>query len=257
MNGAAPSGDSIRGEDAPRRTALAIVFALDIEADAFAASVDQPRRISTGAGLSIITGSLAGRAVAWTVAGVGMDRARRAAALLVAGHRPEALVSAGFAGGLEPRVPRGALLAVDRALRAGYPGIDLEQAVDGPIQRETIITVDAPVVLPAAKRALAATCGAALVDMETYAVAAVASSAGVRCLGLRVVSDAVDDALPAEIIPVLRPQSGWRRFGAVVGAVGRRPGVSLELWRLWERAVADGRRLATGLGALSASDGRS
>ncbi|MFM8284051.1 MAG: hypothetical protein ACKOCW_10910 [Planctomycetaceae bacterium] len=256
MNGAEPSGDPIRGEGASRRTALAIVFALDIEADAFAASVDQPRRIGTGAGLTILTGNLAGRAIAWAIAGVGMDRARRAAALLVAGHRPEALVSAGFAGGLEPRVPRGALLAVDRALRAGSPSIDLERAVAGPLPCETIVTVDAPVVLPTAKRALAATCGAALVDMETYAVAAVAASAGIRCLGLRVVSDAVEDPLPAEIVPVLRPQSGWRRFGAVVGAVGRRPGVSLELWRLWERAVADGRRLATGLRALSASDGR-
>lgn len=245
------AGDPALAAGRPGSVTLGIVFALDIEADAFSSLVTRGVSLRTAGGLTIHTGLIDGRSVGWVVGGVGTERAARAAALLVEGHRPRMLASAGFAGGLQPGCPRGALVAVTRALRSGATACELADLALPALPRGTIVTVDDPVSTPAAKRALGGSTGAALVDMETHAVASVARSTGLPCAGLRVVSDAVDDRLPPEVTGLSRPQSGWRRLGAAMGAVGRRPGAVIDLWRLWERAVVDGRRLADGLAALA------
>jgi len=240
-----------QGAAPPDAVAVGIVFALDVEAEPFAARVAGKVCLRTAAGLVVHTGAIAGRTVAWVVGGVGAEPARRAARLLIDGHRPRLLVSAGFAGGLDPACERGGLVAVDRALRCGGTSYDLTVPWPPSIPRRAIVTVDEPVADPLAKRALAGATGAALVDMETHAVAAAACSSGVPCAGVRVVSDGVDDRLPPEVIRLSRPQSAWRRMGAAVGAVGRRPGAAFDLWRLWEHAVVDGRLLARGLDQLT------
>ena len=55
--------------------------------------------------------------------------------------------------------------------------------------------------------------------------------------------DASQD-LPKEIAALVQPQSGMRRLGAALGAIGRRPRAAVDMWRLWEHAVVDGRTLA-------------
>jgi len=250
VNGA-PAGPVVPG--GPDPVAVGIVLALDIEADPFASRVSRRVVLRTADGLVMNTGLCGGRSVAWVVAGAGVERARRAAGLLVAGHRPRLLVTAGFAGGLDPRLARGSLVVATRALRTGAPGHDLADPLPEALPRAPVITVDTPLADPVAKRALGVATGAGLIDMESHAVAGVAAAAGLRCAGLRVVSDAVDDRLPAEVTALARPQSGWRRIGVAVGAVGRRPGAALDLWRLWEHAVTDGRRLADGLERLCRS----
>ncbi|MFM8290563.1 MAG: hypothetical protein ACKOC4_02545, partial [Planctomycetia bacterium] len=65
-------------------------------------------------------------------------------------------------------------------------------------------------------------------------------------------SDDATQALPPEAMALARPQSTARRFGAVLGALGRRPAVAVDLWRLYEHAVVDGRTLAAALEALCA-----
>ena len=117
----------------------------------------------------------------------------------------------------------------------------------------TIVSVSAIVATPAAKRALAVRSGAGLVDMETHAVAAVAAAAGLPCAAVRVISDAALDELPREVAALARPQSTLRRLGTALGAVGRRPGAALDLWRLYEHAVIDGRTLATALAETCAA----
>ncbi len=243
--------DPARAAGHPAPLTLGIVFALEIEADAFSRLVTRSVSLRTAGGLAIHTGLIGGRSVGWVVGGVGAEQAARAAALLIEGHRPRLLASAGFAGGLQPGYPRGALVVVTRALRRGAATPELADPALSAAPRATIVTVDDPVSTPTDKRALAESTAAELVDMETHAVAGVARSMGLPCVGLRVVSDAVDDRLPPEVMRLSRPQSGWRRLGAAMGAVGRRPGAAIDLWRLWERAVVDGRRLADGLASLA------
>jgi adenosylhomocysteine nucleosidase len=240
----------------PPRVAAGIVFAVPIEADAFArlaADVVETR----GGGLVFHAGTIVGKPVAWCVGGVGREHAARAAQLLLDGHRPRRLVSAGFAGGLDPAVERGSLVR-GGSVRGPSGGIPLPLATrdDGPqATGPLIVTVDRIVCTPAEKAALAAATGGSICDMETLAVAEIAAAAGVPCHGLRVVSDAASDHVPPDVGRLAQPQSTARRAGAVLGMVGRRPRAAADLWRLWERAVVDGRSLAAGLAAEIAALG--
>jgi adenosylhomocysteine nucleosidase len=226
---------------------VGIVFAVAVEADAFERLASDRVELHA-AGLVFREGLVAGRRVAWCVGGVGVEAAARAARLLIDGHRPRVLVSAGFAGGLRPELLRGALVRPTRVVDAsgGRPRdlLESEPAAAVPI---TICTTHAIVRTPAEKHALAAATDAALVDMETHAVAGVALEAGIACAGVRVISDAADDTLPREVAALVAPQSSFRRLGAALGGLVRRPTVAADLWRLWEHAVVDARTLAAGL----------
>lgn len=233
----------------PPPCAAGIVFALETEAEPFATRAADTR-ILRGPVRSFHEGTIAGRRIAWVVAGAGAEAARIAAGSLVDGHAPACLVSAGFAGGLAPGIPRGAVVFPSRSLRTGVATLDLAPPPVLPAGARggvDVVTVDAVVTTAAAKRALHAATGAGLVDMETAAVAAVAMAAGIPCLSVRIVSDAADDELPADIARLVTPQSAFRRAGAALAAIGRKPAAAATLWRLWENAVVDGRTLATTL----------
>lgn len=227
---------------------------MPVEADAFAALVRETVDY-TAAGLTFHEGVVVGRRVAWCVAGAGGEAARRATRLLIDGHQPRVIVSAGFAGGLDPALARGAIAYPVRAVPrdGGLPMLFTEtgQGSSAPPQGSsacpgdlTIVSVDQVVTTASAKRELAAASGASLVDMETYAVATVAQAAGLACISIRVVSDDASQDLPKEIGALVQPQSGMRRLGAALGAIGRRPRAALDMWQLWEHAVVDGRTLA-------------
>ena len=237
--------------DHERGCDVGILFALDVEADAFARRVAD-RAAWRGPGPEFSEGTLAGIRVAWCVSGVGGPAAARAAGLMLDGHRPRRLVSAGFAGGLDPAVPRGAVVR-PRGVTTEQGGpllalsmVGIGEEASGPL----LVSVETVAATVARKRALAAHTGATIVDMETHAIATVAAAAGLPCLAVRVVSDDATQTLPAEVAGLARPQSAFRRFGAVVGALGRRPAVAFDLWRLYEHAVVDGRTLAADLERL-------
>lgn len=238
---------------------------MPVEADAFESLATETKELSA-AGLTFREGIVAGRKIAWCVAGAGGEAAGRASRLLIDGHRPRLILSPGFAGGLDPALARGALVYPRTAVtRSGGPSIDLATAVQGDSPRSAhggtyrndlaIVSVDAVVTTAAAKRALAAATGARLVDMETYAVAAVAQAAGLPCLSIRVVSDDASQDLPGEIAALVQPQSGMRRLGKALAGIGRRPRAALDMWRMWEHAVVDGRTLAGAINRFLAGFG--
>lgn len=225
-----------------------IVFALPIEADAFERRVAD-RREWRGPGLTFHEGTVAGGRVAWCVAGVGGPAATRATGLLIDGHRPRAIVSAGFAGGLDAALPRGAVVR-PAAVVTESGGEPIPLAAGDPPGGPLLVSVEAVAATVDRKRDLAARTGAGVVDMETHAVATAAAAAGLPCHCIRVISDDATQTLPPEVAALARPQSAARRFGAVLGALGRRPTAALDLWRLYEHAVVDGRTLATALERL-------
>ena len=232
--------------------AAGILFAVPIEADPFERLATE--RVETLAGgLTFHEGLVAGNRVAWCVTGVGGEAAARAARLLIDGHHPAVLVSAGFAGGLDPSLVRGAAVRAGRSVShdgsdpiplVTRPGNCPAGGEPSPADPPVIVTVDRIVRTVAEKRALLVASGGGLVDMETHAVARVARAAGLPCVSLRVISDDAAQELPREVADLARPQSAMRRFGAALGAVGRRPGAALDLWRLYEHAVVDGKTLA-------------
>jgi adenosylhomocysteine nucleosidase len=227
--------------------AVAVVFAVAVEADAFERLATG--RVETRANDVVIhEGVVANVRVAWCIGGMGTQAAAHATRLLVAGHRPRLLVSAGFAGGLDPALARGAVVYPATSVADGEPRPIALAATAGPGTAPlTIITASGIVATPTAKRALADRSGAHLVDMETHAVASVAAEEGLPCASVRVISDTADDELPREIATLAKPQSTMRRLGAALGAVGRRPRAALDLWRLYEHAVVDAKSLAQAL----------
>ena len=236
------------------RCAAGIVFAIPNEADAFARLAAD--RVETwGEGLQFHEATVAGHRVAWCIAGVGQARAAWATQLLIDGHRPRRLVSAGFAGGLDPGLVRGTVVQPGSVCgEAGEPTLHLAECGSGPdAAGPLIITIDRIAGTTAEKAALAAATGGALVDMETLAVAEVARRAGIACHGIRVVSDAATDELPPDVGRLVQPQSTARRVGPLLGMLGRRPRSATDLWQLWERAVVDGRSLAIALGEFVAA----
>lgn len=233
------------------RRAAGILFAVPVEADAFERRAEgQVETVATG--LAFREGKVAGRHVAWCVSGVGRERAARAARLLIDGHRPGLLISAGFAGGLDPALARGSLI-MPAAVRGEADGSEPRALAGAGAGGPMLVTVDRIIHAPAAKAALAAATGAAAVDMETLAVAEVARAAGLPCRALRVISDAAADELPPDVTRLVKPQSAFRRAGSLLGTLGRRPRAALDLWQLWERAVVDGRTLADALESLVAT----
>lgn len=239
----------------PQRCAAGFIFALETEADPFAARVCDAT-ILRGPLLSFHEGTIAGRRVAWVVSGAGIAAAGRAATVLLEGHAPGLLVSAGFAGGLDPTLSRGALVLATGAVRAGAPRLPLARFASLLPAASTdvdIATVDSIVATTAAKRDLHAATGASIVDMETYAVAAAAAAAKIPCASVRIVSDGAGDELPADLARLVTPQSAFRRAGAALAAIGRKPAVAGTMWRLWENAVVDGRALAAALERLVAA----
>lgn len=242
---AAPSPPTTIPRDGPLRCDAGIVFALPIEADAFERLVSD--RVQTrSASLMFHEGDVGGRRVAWCAGGVGGQAAGDATRLLIDGHRPAIVITAGFAGGLDPGIRRGSVVRPVRcigdplqepvALWTGDPGA----ASPGP----TIVSVPRAAATAEAKRRLRERTAADLVDMETHAVARAAAEAGLPCGCVRVVSDDASQDLPGEVQALAEPQSSMRRLGRALGAIGRRPGAAVDLWRLWEHAVVDGRVLA-------------
>lgn len=241
------------GPAAVHRVAMGIVFAVPIESDAFSRRAQGVAEFEAG-GLVFREGHVSGRRVAWCVAGVGRDAAARATRLLILGHRPRLLVSAGFAGGLDPDLDRGSLIrAAVVTLPDGTQRLRLAHAAATHGRDRLLVTADRIMTTPADKAALRTTCGADAVDMETFAIATIAAEEGLPCACVRVISDDARHPLPREVAALARPQSTMRRLGTALGAIGRRPGAAVDLWQLWEHAVVDGRTLAAALADLCGS----
>src|SRR4029453_4758634 len=80
-------------------------------------------------------------------------------------------------------------------------------------------------------------------DMETFAVAQKCRELGVPFLGVRIISDAVDDELPPEIENLLAQKSLAGKIGAAAGAVLKRFSAAKDLWKLREDALKASDRL--------------
>ena len=242
--------------------AAGIVFALGVEADGFAAIASDVIDFHAG-GLVLHEGFVADRRIAWCTSGAGIESASKATSLLIDGHRPRLIISAGFAGGLDASVRQGTVAYPTCVLRRGTSATDLESIPlrdfhpDPAFPTSTahttqprllmIISVDSIICTAMEKKSLNQTTGAHLVDMETFGVAFVARAAGLPCASIRVISDDAQQNLPTEIARLVQPQSLMRRFGVTLAAITRRPRSAIDMWRLWEHAVVDGKTLAQAL----------
>jgi adenosylhomocysteine nucleosidase len=231
---------------APVPADVGIVAALPLEVGYLVDSLRRVRKYHAAA-MPVIEGELGGRIVAIAIGGMGRAAAGRAAGVLLDGHRPSWMISAGFAGALSPAVnrndlalpaevidPEGQRFAVARPEAMGN-GV---QHLAGPL-----LTVDRLILGAAEKSALHEASRADLVDMESSAVAAVCAARLVRFLPVRVVSDDARTDLPREVA-TLMTRSGSYRIGAALRAIWNRPSSIKDFWALHEQALEAADRLA-------------
>jgi adenosylhomocysteine nucleosidase len=232
----------------PAPADVGIVAALPMEVGPLVDSLASVRRYASERH-EVVEGTFAGRLVALVVAGPGRSAARRGTHLLLDGHRPRWIVSAGYAGALDPSLrrndavlpteildPEGRSLAIDMTPpSAGAPGRRITAG--------RLLTVDAIVRLAGEKADLRRKYGADLVDMESSAVAAACVERGIRFVGVRVISDEAGVDLPPEVLSIMGPTGGYR-LGAALAAIWRRPSSLKELLALREHGMEAAYRLA-------------
>jgi adenosylhomocysteine nucleosidase len=231
---------------APVPADVGVVAALPIEVGDL---IDRLRRIRNyhSASVPIIEGEYAGRIVVVAVGGAGRAAARRAADLLLAGHQPRWLVSAGFAGALNPTLARNDLVMAHEIIdpeghRFPVAIPETLASLEGSVQGR-LLTVDRIILQPDEKQELRRATGADLVDMESSAVAALCSQKLLRFVSVRVISDDAAAVLPREVATLLS-HTGSYRLGAAIRALWQRPASLKDFWTLHERAIEASDRLA-------------
>ncbi len=151
------------------------------------------------------------RRAGWHVvhAGVGLERAQAATERLLANGVQRLLVW-GTAGGLVPALRPGCVVLPEfvRDVEGRSYVLDsawrdwLKKSMPSGIavSNAAIVSVDRPVVTQPLKSALAEASGAAAVDMETAAIAALARKHGIPCAAVRAVADPLELDLPGVVL---------------------------------------------------------
>lgn len=147
------------------------------------------------------------------VTGMGPTSAAAALLRLLDHAKVAAILSIGFAGGLERGLTVGELLDIRWIINAHGEVLDIRAGVpkgaENLIERtplRSLLSVDSVVTSPVAKRRLYEKHLAASVDMESHQLAKVAGSLGIPFFSVRVVSDPADMALPVEAARWVTPE---------------------------------------------------
>lgn len=231
---------------------VGIVHATDIEISPLIKMCDRRRRYEHAKYL--FTGGFFGDLrIAFARCGMGRKNASEATRLLMDGHRPRLILSAGFAGGLRDEVQRLDFVHPDTLVTEDAEPVTVPTslaATESPrIHVGRLLTVDRVVRTAAEKRDLGTRCDALAVDMETAAVRQVAHAEKVPFVGLRIISDDVNTELPPEVLSVVG-STGALRLGAALASVWKRPSSVKEMWSLRESAQEAADRLCKMLASM-------
>jgi adenosylhomocysteine nucleosidase len=231
---------------APAPADVGIVAAMPMEVGDLVNSLKKVWKYQSVA-VPVIEGECQGKIVTVAISGMGRAAAARAAEVLIAGHRPRWLISAGFAGALNPGYARNDLIVarqvIDREGSAFLVEVPPEMGASIHHTRGRLLTVDGVVLRAAEKGELHRSYEADLVDMESSAVAAVCHEKMVRFLSIRVISDDAHVDLPDEIKAIMNP-SGVYRVGATLRSLWRRPSSARDFWKLYEHSIEAADRLS-------------
>ena len=240
----------------PEPCDVGLVFALGIEQGGLE---DLLGGVVTTQGTDFVArqGTLKGRQVVLIEAGVGPLAAARGTQALLAGHRPQWVISAGFSGALDQRLKQGDIVMADSIA----DGEGHRLSIDFKIRPEAVaatpglhvgrlLTVDRIVRSPEEKRTLGQQHECLAVDMESWAVGEVCRQAKTKFMAVRIVSDAIDRELPADIERLARQKTHAARLGAAAGAIFRRPSSLKDMLKLKEDALVASDKLAKFLSGM-------
>jgi len=233
------------------RCDVGVVFALSPEEAGFQNQLSDVRTIDAH-GHTLRHGRCGERQVTTIVSGPGAEQAAAACRVLIQGHRPRWVISAGFCGALDPRLKVESVVLADGLYGDARASDHLERSfrriaaatLPPPAAIGRFVQVDRIVCRAVDKQALAAETQAIACDMESLAVAQACLARGVPVSALRGVSDTADEDLPPDLDPLMQSRSAAGTFGAVVGALWRRPSSVKDMLKLKERAILSSEALA-------------
>jgi adenosylhomocysteine nucleosidase len=217
----------------PSLSLTLLCFALPVEAAAFQKRLAVWRERSTGgdAGFEIL------------FTGVGRHQAERTLVRALETRAPARVLSCGFAGALNP-----ALAVGDVGFETGDAafGAALRAAGAKPIR---FLTVNRVVVSAAEKAALRRASGADAAEMESAALEELCRARGFAFAVVRAISDAANEDLPLDFNRLVRAD-GSVNYGALLGALARRPASVVGLLRLQRQCRLASERLAAVLASV-------
>lgn len=231
---------------------IGLVCALPLEVDEFLKRCERVRSYQ-GGDFTFKGGRYDGIRIAVVESGAGQVRAERATRALIEAHSPRWILSIGFAGGLLPEMRVGHIAVANCVVEASHPPLLLDLQMQSDPARGLFVgkfvTVNQIVRTVAEKRELADSSGAIAVDMESHAIGRVCQELQKRFMVVRVLTDDLTEDLPVEVLSVLG-KTGSVRMGAVIGSLWKRPGSLQDLWKLRERAMTAGGKLAAFLDGI-------
>ncbi|MBM3939362.1 MAG: hypothetical protein FJ318_00430 [SAR202 cluster bacterium] len=183
---------------------------------------------------------------------------------LLASSRPGLVVSAGYAGGLNPRAGTGDIAVCSAVMDGHGAAVALDAGLvettmralstrPGGYERGTLLTVESPLLSAREKWEARARFDADVVDMEAHALAEACAAAGVPMLALRAVLDEAHHDLPEFVAAIVADGGGneWRHVGRTLArdplAARRLPALA---WRSRVASAALRRALRVVLPAL-------
>jgi adenosylhomocysteine nucleosidase len=155
------------------------------------------------------SGALSGRRVVMVADGPG-ELARKAARLAIERERPEAVVSVGWCGALEPGLETGAILVAARVLGAYRSFESRRPETRCAFHSGDLVSGSGVVGTVEEKRRLRES-GAVGVEMEAAGVAAEAEAAGLPFFCVRSVMDSAEDELVLDFNTMRTPDGRFSR----------------------------------------------
>jgi adenosylhomocysteine nucleosidase len=173
--------------------------------------------------------------------GIGPAAARRACEAVCASYGPELVISAGFAGALNPDLHAGDVVVPARVIDAG----DGSSVETGTGSRGLVSVAETATV--ERKRVLGAKYDAVAVDMEAAAVAKAAGLRAVRFVAVKAISDELDFEIP--VVEGSVDAQGRFHEGRFLAGVTMRPWIWGQVVRLARNSSLASRNLSDALGA--------
>jgi len=147
----------------------------------------------------LIFGKIGNHDVAIAHTGVGASNCNARLEMLVHKAKPRLVISSGFAGGVSEELCVGDLILAENFSDPTRLSRAEQLLQDRPARRVKLFTATSIIESIAERNEIARASGAAAVDMETGAIAAVCTAHGLPLLSLRVISDTPSKPFPAPI----------------------------------------------------------
>lgn len=174
---------------------IAVTFALPAESADFVRLLEKPTPNSRE-GVDNIRGYLHGKQIAVIHTGVGKMVCRQRMEVMFRRQKFDWLISAGFAGALEPELRVGHLLVAENYSNPKLLGA-LPLATSEGVFLGKLATVPRMIESTSQRETLNKRTGAAAVDMETETIAEICQAHDVPMLSVRVISDTSSEPFPA------------------------------------------------------------